>query len=219
MNRMEKKLYITSLIAAFVLIAISQVDLWISGLFYNTQTAFPLRYEPFYAFIHKEWPICIYALLALTAGLWLSGKIKKNAVFAIKNKTFAFVMASFVLIPGLIVNGIFKCLWGRARPNQIIEFGGDKDFSAPLVIAGQCGSNCSFPSGHAALAFWTIALALILPKKIRPYGVVAALAMGVVVSYARIAQGAHFFTDTMFSLVIVVPLVFLMWKRMGLDKE
>ncbi len=215
----EKKLYIISVIAAFVLIAVSQGDLWISRQFYNPETGFYLRYEPFYAFIHKDWPVYIYGLLALVFGLWLGGKITKDSVFAIKNKTFAFIIASFVIVPGLIVNVLFKEFWGRARPNQISEFGGDKDFTAPFVIAGQCGGNCSFPSGHAALAFWTVAIALILPKKLRPYGMAAALAMGVIVSYARIAQGAHFFTDTAFSMVIVVPAVFFIRKLMGVDKE
>lgn len=218
MNNTEKKLFTFAICAAFFLISISQLDIWISNLFYNPQTGFYLRYKPFFAFIHKDWPIYIYSLIALLAGLWLGGKFNKNSSCSLKNNSFFFIIASFIIVPGIIVNLIFKEFWGRARPNQILEFGGDKDFSAPLVIADQCSSNCSFPSGHAALAFWTIAIALILPKAIRPYAIALAIIMGFVVSYARIAQGAHFFTDTAFSFIIVVPCVYFIWKKMNLDK-
>lgn len=64
----------------------------------------------------------------------------------------------------LIVNGIFKTFWGRARPRDIDLFGGSKAFSLPLEISNQCAWDCSFMSGHTAVAFWLLAPALLAPK-------------------------------------------------------
>ena len=61
--------------------------------------------------------------------------------------------------PGLVVNGILKEHWGRARPRDVTQFGGDRRFTPALVIADQCERNCSFSAGHPSAGFALAALA------------------------------------------------------------
>ena len=218
MTKFDKRFYIACLIASFVVIAFSPFELMVSEFFYTKGEGFYLRETPFVSFIKSDWPLYVYALMGLCGGLWIGGKINKNSVYALKDRALIFIVLSLLVVPGIIVNGLFKGLWGRARPIQITEFGGSLDYTAPLVFAEQCTKNCSFPSGHAALAFWCVALALLLPKSVRKIGVVCAIIMGVVVSYSRVAGGFHFVSDTIFSFLMVVPWVLWLWRRMSLDK-
>ena len=219
MKTFDKRLYITCVVAAFVVIAFSNFDLFVSSLFYEKGIGFVGKNSDFCKFFHKDWMLVIYGLPALCVGFWLGGKINKQSVCAVKNKTLAFVIASGLVIPGLIINGIFKEFWGRARPRDIVDFGGEALFTSPLVISEQCGDNCSFPSGRVAAAAWCLAIALILPKPLRKLGIMLVFVMAGVVAYTRIAMGAHFLSDTLFSLIIVVPLVLYMWRKFGLDKD
>src|SRR5262249_62173504 len=63
------------------------------------------------------------------------------------------ILLTFLVGPGLIVNSMLKQYWGRARPIEIHQFGGDAQFSRAGIPATQCRRNCSFPSGDAAAAF------------------------------------------------------------------
>jgi len=67
-----------------------------------------------------------------------------------KLRIWLFAFLSFALGPGLLVNGILKNYWGRARPQSVHEFGGTADFTPPVLPADQCARNCSFVSGEAA---------------------------------------------------------------------
>jgi lipid A 4'-phosphatase len=103
---------------------------------------------------------------------------------------------------GLIVNVGLKDNFGRARPRDIAEFGGTKQFTAAYVVGRECNTNCSFSSGDAAGGFFSLALALALSR--RRAVLAAAVAVGIVVSLARIASGAHFFSDTVVSFFVML---------------
>lgn len=124
---------------------------------------------------------------------------------------------SMLLGPILIVNGIFKTFWGRARPYQIIEFGGNKNFTSPMVISNQCDWDCSFMSGHTAVIFWSLALALLLPHRYRKRGISAVIILGIATGIARIAQGSHFVSDVFFSATITYALI--LWLHFKLFPE
>ncbi len=111
----------------------------------------------------------------------------------------AFLLAGLLLGPGLITHNVFKDHWGRARPHQIIEFGGERQFTPALQPADQCARNCSFPSGHVAFAFYAMAFAYVLPQRWRRRILAAGFLWGVYMAFVRIAQGGHFFSDAVFS--------------------
>jgi len=107
--------------------------------------------------------------------------------------------------PGLIVNTLLKEHWGRPRPRDMIEFGGTEAF-VPVGTVGQPDGNEGFPSGHAAMGFYFLSL-YILWRGRRPRAAMSALvgglAAGGLLGFQRIAAGAHFLSDVLWSGGIV----------------
>ena len=66
------------------------------------------------------------------------------------------ICESFFFI--IIVNYILKGLWGRARPEDVMQYGGSKIFTPWFSTSDACISNCSFVSGDAAVGFSFIVL-------------------------------------------------------------
>ena len=122
-----------------------------------------------------------------------------------------FLLLSLALGPGLIVNTLCKDQWGRARPSQIVEFGGTKQFTPPFVFSDQCEKNCSFVSGHASVAFFVAAFALFLKGWKRTAVYSAAVVFGLWIGFVRMAMGGHFFSDVIFSGILTLLCVHLLY--------
>lgn len=207
---------LTGLFTAVVFLAHPELDLAISGYFSDGANGFPLRQHPVAKFFNDL--INVMALVMALACMigWSIASRMRMKVAGIWARHYAFLLGALVLGPGLIANGLFKENWGRARPRQVTEFGGTADFSAPLVIADQCSSNCSFVSGDASMGFYFLALALVTPKKTRRLAILAALAFGLFIGFIRVLQGAHFFSDVVFAGVFVgLAIVFLYRLMLG----
>jgi membrane-associated phospholipid phosphatase len=111
------------------------------------------------------------------------------------------------------VNGILKDHWGRARPRQILDLGGDAAFTPVWWLSDQCQRNCSFVSGEGASAFWPMAIVFLVPKEWKwPVGIVT-LAFAAIVSLARIMAGGHFLSDVLIAWLLVL-LVLLLCHRL-----
>lgn len=117
-----------------------------------------------------------------------------------------FLVVLFLLAPGLIVNQGLKNSWGRPRPHQLHEFGGAHAF----VPVGEPGSwprhNSSFPSGHAAVAFYLIAPAFLVGARRRRTALAlmfGGLAFGSGMGAVRVIQGGHFVSDVVWAGAIV----------------
>lgn len=110
-----------------------------------------------------------------------------------------FLVACFVAGPGLLSNVILKDHWGRARPREVVELGGQKQFTPPLVPSSACTNNCSFVSGEASAVFAMLfAAALVFTRRWRTLlalGVAAGLLTGLI----RISMGGHFASDVLFA--------------------
>ena len=232
--------------ALFLVVAVSpSVDLTISSYFYKNGT-FYLSDWGFFPFLRFGLPEIFIAIAAFFGLAWLYGFVRHQWLWKINTKVMLFTTGSMLLGPILIVNGIFKSLWGRARPFQIIEFGGNKNFTSPLIISDQCdwdcsfmsghiefGGNknftspliisdqcdwdCSFMSGHTAVIFWSLALAMLLPHHYRKWGITIVILLGIATGVARIAQGYHFFSDVFFSATITYALI--LWLHFKLFPE
>ncbi|MFG1479893.1 phosphatase PAP2 family protein [Xanthobacter sp. V4C-4] len=131
---------------------------------------------------------------------------------------------TMALGPGLVVNGILKQEWGRPRPVHVDTFGGKDGFKSWYETDGTCPGNCSFVSGEGALGFWLVAPASLLPPgPVRAVALVAAVAFGAAAGGLRIAFGGHFFTDVVFSGVLVVLIVvlarFWLYDRRGAPSD
>jgi len=100
--------------------------------------------------VYKAAQIVIALTALLLVALLVAALLGKEVV---KKRILIYLLAVLIVGPGLIVNVVFKDHFGRARPAQIVEFGGTKQFTPALVPTDQCHKNCSFSSGHAAAAF------------------------------------------------------------------
>lgn len=117
---------------------------------------------------------------------------------------------TMALGPGLIVNGLLKQQWGRPRPVHVETFGGKAEFKPWYETDGTCPGNCSFVSGEGALGFWMVAPASLAPPgPLRAVALGAAVVFGAAAGGLRITFGGHFFTDVVFSGVLVVLLIVL----------
>lgn len=172
------------------------VDLFFSGLFYDAQHGFVLaKWRPLQMLEGViPWLTGGLVMLVLGGALWL--RLTRRPFFGLDRNALIFIVIATALGPGLIVNVGLKDNWGRARPYQVEQFGGTKQFTPPLVPTDQCARNCSLASGHAALAFSLVSFAFLLPAgRRRQVALGAALGFGTLVGLGRIAAGNHFLSD------------------------
>ena len=111
-------------------------------------------------------------------------------------KVYVFLLIAFILGPGLMVNIVLKDNWGRPRPRQIVEFGGSNDYRSPFDPSFVRKSGSSFVCGDASVGFFFFSLALLSRK--RKWLWLSCIA-GALIGSGRILQGAHFFSDVLFS--------------------
>ena len=189
------------------------VDLWVSGLFWRPGEGFFLADWGPFRFLYDIVPRLTEAvlLLALAATAWLLWR--KKPLLGLNRPRIAFLVIALLLGPGILVNAVLKDHWGRARPSQVEMFGGTKKFTPAPLPTNQCERNCSFVAGHPAMGFYLVSLAFLIPAGMRRRQAVAAgLAVGALVGIARIAQGGHFFSDVVFSGLLVFGTTWLTWK-------
>jgi lipid A 4'-phosphatase len=176
------------------------VDIFISRLFFNQ--GFYLSRQWWTMFMHDSMGYFLGISLASVVALYLWNKLTKRTVCGVDGKRIAYLFLVLILGAGVIVNVALKDNFGRARPRDIVEFGGAGHYTPPFVMSGQCTRNCSFSSGEAAGGFFSLALALALSRRRRVFA--AAVAVGAVVSFCRIASGAHFLSDTVVSFFVML---------------
>ncbi len=207
----------TLMAVSFIFVGFPQIDITVSALFYKPEQNFLLRNTPLHLFV-DSWirPSIKYLIVTLVVACVYKLFLGKSPIKRRFN-IVAFLFSSFLLGPVLLVNGLLKEFIGRARPKNIIEYGGTKIFSPAYFPADQCETNCSFVSGDAAVAFSTIAFALIFKGKLRFQLVAIALSFGVLVSIYRLGTGAHFLSDTVLSGLFCI-LIILILERMLLRK-
>lgn len=190
---------VQSLFAAF-----PALDIGISSLFYRPTDGFWLAHNHLLGALRAAgWNLGLALLVALAAMTLASWRMRLRSPVGV----WGFGLAALLIGPGVLVNGVFKEYWGRARPYEIIEFGGPAQFTPPLQISSECLRNCSFVSGEGALA---ITVALVLWRLGAPFlgaagrtGLGTALvAYALLVSGLRIAFGGHFLSDTLFAGLI-----------------
>jgi lipid A 4'-phosphatase len=188
--------------AAVLFIAVPQIDLIVARALYTGDGAFLWSHES----IGLVWAkgtrlLARVTIVGLAIGL-VAALVRRRPILGLDWRRFLFLLLCFGVGTGVVANGIFKDNWGRARPSQIVEFGGEKQFTPAFIIADQCPRNCSFVSGDAAFAFGTIGFALVAGR--RPRYVVAALAFGALIGSGRMLAGGHFLSDVVFAGIFAV---------------
>lgn len=183
---------------------VPQIDITLAAWLYDpVREVFSFRSHPVGEWVRKSMPVWLFGLAILVAVLWAAGEALRRPLLGVTRRVGAFVLLSLALGPGLIVNLLLKENWGRARPSHLVQFGGKSHYTSPLLPSDQCLDNCSFSSGHAALAFWAVSFAVLAPPAWRGRAFAAALGFGFAVGLVRVAQGGHFLSDVAYSGAIV----------------
>ncbi len=191
-------IWIAFVLSSILFIFFSQIDIDFSSLFY--QNGFYLRGSLYETFFYKSVPIMISTFAIGSITLFLYNTISKKNILGIDKKTILYIILVLSLAPGLIVNTTLKENWGRARPMDIVQFGGNKEFTPAFILSNQGGN--SFSSGHGSAAFSILGFAL-LARSRKKLWITLALSYGVAVSFARIIGGGHFLSDNLTSFFIV----------------
>ena len=196
---------------AVLLRLVPEIDLWIQGFFYRQGESFFLADAPFAQFFYKgiKWmtPVLVVGLIAVI-GLGLSRSLRR--ITGLRRPAIV-LLACLAIGSGLVVNAVLKDNWGRARPSQITEFGGQKAFTPPFVIADQCARNCSFVAGHPSILFAFFGLALFARRR-RALAIATVAVLGGLAGLGRMMQGAHFLSDVLFSGVFMFVTAWLLYR-------
>jgi lipid A 4'-phosphatase len=200
---------IISTIVAGIFLLFPQIDIAVSGLFYNEQERFFLD-GGVTGFIHNSVSFVAVGVGSLWIGLLLYSFIKKQNLWGISRRKLIYLLLALLIGPGLVVNTVFKDNWGRARPRVVQQFGGEKEFTPPFIMTNQCEKNCSFVSGDPSVGFYFFALALAFPARRKLFTAVA-FSLGGIYGATRVIQGAHFFSDVIFSGVFTFATCYLLY--------
>jgi lipid A 4'-phosphatase len=213
----------SAVLAAVIFLSVPRMDLLVGALFVDSEGRFIGRHQILVEQTRDALMWVPYAIGAIClAGLLMA---RRKAWLSLRFSQWLFLAVCLVVGPGLIANVVLKEHSGRARPAQIVEHGGTKAFSPPLLPAGQCPKNCSFVSGEASLIFMIFfATALMLPRRLLLLTVIGVV-WGMAVGAIRMSQGAHFLSDVVFAglfmaltAAILHELMFggvIAWSRAG----
>lgn len=159
------------------------------------------------------WPLyvglvpVVYAIAAIVLVVAVANLVLGRRWLGLTRRVAAFILLSLAIGPGLVVEFGLKDHWGRARPRDLVEFGGGAQFTPAYLPSDQCASNCSFASGHAAMAFYFLTFAVLAPAPWRRPAVAAVLLFGALTGAMRVAQGAHFVSDVIASGFLITAIV------------
>lgn len=176
------------------------LDLKLAGLFFDPgRGGFWRAYDPPFLRL-RDAATWLITLVALPAFVALALKfIRPQLPGLVPGRAVLLMLVTLALAPGVVANLVFKEHWGRPRPIDVTQFGGDEHFRPWWDPRGDCPKNCSFVAGEPSGAFWTLAPAAVVPPQWRALAYGAALAFGAAVGVLRMAAGAHFFTDVVFA--------------------
>ena len=179
------------------------LDRTIASYFYDPVNKWFLGHHPIWTMLYYygTFPGILLALICLVA--WLVSFF--NHRLESWRPYLLLVVLTTAIAGGLLVNTVFKGYWGRPRPNQITEFGGYYHYRN-IFPPGIPGKGASFPCGHSAMGFTFFSLVFMhrRSKKTAYTGLALGIGLGGALSAARLVKGAHFPTDIIWSLGMVL---------------
>ena len=189
--------------ASSVFMLFPEVDLWASGIFFDPGSmedgksiGFWLRHDATLGLSFVAVDMISRVILLGLLVLLVVRTVRRHE----KMLPTLIVALSLILGPLVVVNGVLKDHWDRARPRDLTEFGGNKQFTPAWIRSNQCDRNCSFPSGHAAAGFSFIAIYFVSSSRI---WLLLSVLCGGLIGLTRIAVGAHFLSDVIVSFFVV----------------
>ncbi|MBY8984335.1 MAG: phosphatase PAP2 family protein [Candidatus Lokiarchaeota archaeon] len=130
-------------------------------------------------------------------------------------RTLSGVISLLAIIFPLVFVQLIKVFWGRVRFRDLSP--GFIEYTPWFIPQGITG-NYSFPSGHSAMGWMFLPLLIPLWTKqwkspIRIIGTIVIIGWGIFVGLSRIAIGAHYASDVLFSTGIAILITFLLHQK------
>jgi membrane-associated phospholipid phosphatase len=144
------------------------------------------------------------ALFTALIGLGLLVAARQKTSLQRWRRHAAFIFLTLVIGPGFLVNTVLKDHWGRPRPKMVTEFRGRLDYQC-FYEKGVSGQGKSFPCGHSSMGYYFVVLYFLARRRsklIRFSLLAGSVIYGTVIGAARMAAGAHFASDVIWSAVI-----------------
>jgi lipid A 4'-phosphatase len=181
-----------------------QVDLVVSGLFYPAGQGFWGADKDGFLALHflasSGARVLGVDLLVLALASWL-----RHRDYLFPAKAWLYLFFALLIGPGLVANVGFKDHWGRARPREVVEFGGHEAFSPALTPHFEnMHSNGSFVAGDAAFGFFLPSFGYVTGRRWKRRAFWGGMAAGVAFGFARLAMGAHFFSDVVYAAFLML---------------
>ncbi|MFZ1106062.1 MAG: phosphatase PAP2 family protein [Hyphomicrobiaceae bacterium] len=196
--------------AAAVFLSRPEIDLAAARLFHAPETGFVGQRLAWVGALRWAFIGLFYGTIGLClAGLALIWRSRPQWL-GLGKAHWLFLAACLAAGPGLVANLILKDQWGRARPRHVVELGGTKAFTPPLLLSDQCPRNCSFVSGEASSTYVTFYAAAALFPQWSVTLVVAGTVGGLATGLVRMSQGGHFLSDVVFAGVFMALTVLLL---------
>jgi lipid A 4'-phosphatase len=198
---------ITILGTAAAVLLFPQIDLAVSRLFWRSDEGFFLVTAAPLLAVYRGVSVLTGAIIGLLVAAHLFRWITRRALWGLNAAVTWYLATALVLGPFLLTNVLLKGYWGRVRPFEAREFGGETPFTPVFEVATAYGGR-SFPSGHAAIGFFLLAFCEpVRDRRRRRQGQAAAAATGLTLGLCRIAQGGHFLTDVLLTGPIIYVVV------------
>lgn len=209
-------------LAALVFSVWPELDAWATGQFYHPALPMPFPVDQwalvqlFYRYV--PW---LGRVLWIGTMLCLLPVLARRLSVRWRRRSWGLLI---VLVLGLwlAVNAGLKEYWGRPRPSDTTLFGGPHVYQPVWRPSDLCDRNCSFVSGHAGTGFALMAVGLAAAPATRRRWLAVGLAAGLAFGLARVAQGAHFASDVIFSgltLWGITQLTRAVWLRQRLRRR
>ncbi len=198
--RLELLSAVALLAVATVLAWTTRLDLAAADLFRSPCCSWPMAEREPWRFIYRYGVfsgmlLAAAALVVLTLGYWFPRRL-----FRLRRPALFLVLVAAVG-PGLLVNVVFKDHYGRPRPREVRELGGEERF-LPVWVKGEDPQAKSFPCGHCAMGFYLSTPYLVLRRRRRKLALAflaAGIGAGLALGAARMMAGGHFLSDVIWA--------------------
>ena len=204
-------LFVIVIFAAFTWLALRlELDHRVAGLFFSPSDGWQFKNAWLWKLLYQYGTVPGLVLTLTAIVIFFITLFKSN--WRPWRRSMLVIALTSILGAGLMVNAILKPYCGRPRPKEVIQYNGQWEFCSPCLDSPP-GIGMSFPCGHCAMGFLFVTLAFCRRQsKILAYaGAGFGILLGGLLGTARAAQGAHFLTDIVWSLGILLATALLLY--------
>ena len=182
-----------------IILYVTEIELAIADFFFTPGLGFVGQGTLLGSVMHESCTVIvaavvIYSLVVLLGSRWLV-RLRSQRIAA------GFLLLAMAVGPGLIVNFGFKGHFGRPLPFQVERYGGPYAYQKVWVPSFIDGAE-SFPSGDASVGAFLAMPAFVLWRRRRRlawYFLALGLSIWGAMSVSRMAMGAHWASDVLWS--------------------